>query len=219
MVENWKDVTLTYFGANGLAGIARMLLHHGKINYTDAYVKYEEWPELSKKFEMGFVPVLEVNGKQYSQSQAIWFYLARTLQLMGTNIEEEYSIISTINCIDDIGKQLVKFIYLPEGTDGSVYETAKKDAQAELSHFAKIWEKRYVSNGSGKTFFSTGLTLADFFLVYVIRNYVDGAFKAHFSETFSTSSPILYKYAYDLIEATESLKSFFESEHYIKGSI
>ena len=213
MVENWKNVTLNYFPTNGLACIARMLLHHGKVKYTNNFITKEQWPENASKFEMGFLPVLEIDGKQYSQSYAIWFYLSKNFQLMGSDNEEEYSVISTVLCMEDIKKPLMNLLSLAPGSD---VEAALKEAQAEFSHFAKIWEKRYVSNGSNKTFLASGLSLVDFFFAYIAKNYVDGFLKEQFSETFTSSAPVLYKYVSELLES-EPFKSFFESDQYFKG--
>ena len=76
---------LNYFGGNGRAVTARALLTVGKADWQNNQVKTEDWAKLKPTFEFGQMPLLEHNGKKYSQSIAINIYLAKTFKLYGKN--------------------------------------------------------------------------------------------------------------------------------------
>ena len=86
---------LHYFGMNGRAAIPRAILTYAKADWTNDAIAMTDWPKIKKSglCEFEQVPILEVDGKKYSQSNAINLYLAETFNLMGNNIEENYQII------------------------------------------------------------------------------------------------------------------------------
>ena len=69
---------LHYFETNARGVIARAILSCAKADWTNDLVKKEDWPKLKKSglCEYEQLPVLEVDGKKYSQSHAINLYLA-----------------------------------------------------------------------------------------------------------------------------------------------
>ena len=68
--------TLHYFGGNGRAIIARAILSYVKADWKNDLVKKEDWPKLktSGLCEFEQLPVLEVDGKKYCESNAIHLY-------------------------------------------------------------------------------------------------------------------------------------------------
>ena len=85
---------LHYFPVNGRAATARAILSYAKADWTNDLVKKEDWIKIKSNdlFEFGQMPILEHNGKRYSQSIAINIYLSKIFNLYGKNIEEEYEI-------------------------------------------------------------------------------------------------------------------------------
>lgn len=51
---------------------------------------------------MGQVPVLEIDGKKYSQSKAIGRYVAKLCNLYGSNEIDALEIDGTIDALDDM---------------------------------------------------------------------------------------------------------------------
>ena len=67
---------LHYFEVNGRAAISRAILSYAKADWTNDLVKNEDWPKLKKSglCEFEQLPVLEVDGKKYCESNAIHLY-------------------------------------------------------------------------------------------------------------------------------------------------
>ena len=86
--------TLHYFAGNGRAVVARAILSYVKADWTNDLINREDWPKLKQSglCEFEQVPVLEVDGKKYCESQAINLYLAETFDLLGKDAEENYQI-------------------------------------------------------------------------------------------------------------------------------
>ena len=107
--------TLHYFGGNGRAIIARAILCYVKADWTNDLIKREDWPKIktSGLCEYEQVPILEVDGKKYSQSHAINLYLAEVFNLMGKDLEENYQIRNVLMCFNDFMQPIWDFMYNP----------------------------------------------------------------------------------------------------------
>lgn len=51
---------------------------------------------------MGQIPVLEIDGKKYNQSQAILRYLAKKFKVAGGDDEEAYEIDNAVDTMTDM---------------------------------------------------------------------------------------------------------------------
>ena len=107
---------LHYFGVNGRGAIPRAILTYEKANWTNDIIKRDEWPKIKKTdlFEYEFLPVLEVDGRKYSQSNAIDIYLAETFNLMGNNKEENYQITNLLMTFDDFIRPSFHYAFTPD---------------------------------------------------------------------------------------------------------
>ena len=72
-------LTLYYFPVMARGHSIRMALHHKGVAFEDRVVSMEEWGELKPKFEYGVLPVLEVDGVNYSQQRPILRYIGKQL--------------------------------------------------------------------------------------------------------------------------------------------
>ena len=104
---------LHYFAGNGRAIIPRAILCYAKADWTNDAINYPDWPTIKKSglCEFEQVPILEVDGRKYSQSHAITLYLAETFNLMGKDIEENYQIRSLLFAIDDYNMEIWKAMF------------------------------------------------------------------------------------------------------------
>ena len=155
--------SLHYFGGKGRAAIARAILSFAKADWTNDLIKREDWPKIktSGLCEYEQVPVLEVGGKKYCESNAINLYLGETFGLLGKNAEENYQINNLLMAAEDYSKVAIA-LYLC--TDESKKPELKKNAEAKLKFLFTRFEKRYVDLGKGKYFLGDKFTLADIFL-------------------------------------------------------
>ena len=152
--------TIHYFAGNGRAMISRAILTYAKADWTNDAIKKEDWPTIKKSglCEFEQVPILEVDGKKYSQSHAIELYLAETFNLMGKDAEENYKITSLLFAIDDFQVEIWKALFSP---DESKKPELLKAACEKFKFFLGKFEKRYVDLGKHKYFLGDKFTLAD----------------------------------------------------------
>jgi len=163
--------TLHYFGGNGRAVIARALLCYVKADWTNDLIKREDWPKIktSGLCEYEQVPILEVDGKKYSQSHAINLYLAEVFNLMGKDPEENYQITNVLMCFDDFMRPIWDCMFAPDDKKPEL----KKKAEEKLKFFFGKLEKKYVDLGKGKHFIGDKFTLADIFVGTALPAAVD----------------------------------------------
>ena len=154
---------LHYFEINGRAVVPRAILSYAKADWTDDRVKMGDWPKLKKSglCEFEQLPVLEVDGKKYCESNAINLYLAETFKLMGKNTEENYQIYNLLMTFDDFMGPIFGYMFC---ADESKKPELKKQALEKFKFFLEKLDKRYVSLGKGKYYLGDHFTLADIYV-------------------------------------------------------
>jgi len=213
-MNSQDDIHLWYFQGNGKATLIRAILFLGGVKYTDHALTFEEWAKLEKPvstFEYGYMPVLTINGKAYSQSIAIANYLGKKLGFFGSNAEEEYEILNIILTFDEFSSPIItsEFMQDPE---------AKKKKLQELNEHYLTWMlpiyENKVANRKGKYVVGDKLSVADVFLAHTLdllkyRN-------EYFSENIKKYASKLNAYVDDLW--ANDLKVFRESGKYYQGT-
>ena len=159
--------TLHYFGINGRAVIPRAILTYAKADWTDDKITFDNWPKIKKSglCEFEQLPVLEVGGKKYCESNAINLYLAETFKLMGKNTEENYQIYNLLMTFDDFMKPIFEYMFCQ---DENKKNELKNKALEVYKFFLEKLDKRYVTLGKGKYFLGNHFTLADIYLASAI---------------------------------------------------
>ncbi len=150
-----------YFPGYGRAEAWRMLLTYAKVPFENVNYTQETLPELkaSGKLEFGQLPVLEVDGKFYAQSQATLRMLGKQNGLYPEDAFEAWRVDSTLDAIGDLLNAFYKAAFNPD-------EEAKKAAfEAFYSEFLPKWfgviQKRLESNTSQKHIVGDKMTIAD----------------------------------------------------------
>ena len=154
---------LHYFPVNGRAVVPRAILSYSKADWTDDRIAMQDWPKIKKSglCEFEQLPILEVEGKKYSQSNAINIYLAETFNLMGKNAEENYQITNLLMTFDDFMGPIFGYMFCK---DESKKEEMHKNALEKAKFFIGQIEKRYITLGKGKYFLGDKFTLADIYI-------------------------------------------------------
>ncbi|ESO82572.1 hypothetical protein LOTGIDRAFT_134409 [Lottia gigantea] len=83
---------LHYFDFAGRAEIARLLFHGAEREFDDVRYTEKEWAEFKPKTPFGVLPVLEIDGKMFGESHAIYNYLAKQFGFYGNNNLEQLEI-------------------------------------------------------------------------------------------------------------------------------
>lgn len=141
---------LTYFPARGKAESARYLFALADVKYEDERVTLEEWKELKPKFGLGHLPVLEVDGKQITQSGAIFRYIGRNHGLYPSDPFESAQVDVVMETMKEFDPDIQQFFR----TDDAEKEKAIKKYMEETApkRFGDL-EKLLVNNKDGKGWF------------------------------------------------------------------
>ncbi|XP_068617952.1 glutathione S-transferase 2 [Battus philenor] len=129
-------IVFTYFNLRALGEAARLLMTYGGEEFEDHRIDMEQWKEIKAKTLFGQVPILEVDGKQYAQSNAICRYLGHKYGLAGATLEEDLIIDQTVDFINDIRSKAAIVHYEP---DEAV--KAKKHEDFAKNHYPFMLEK------------------------------------------------------------------------------
>ncbi len=162
-----ENVKLIYFNANGRVGLIRAMLAYKKIPFENIMYTMEEWPSKKDNYEFKQLPQLEVNGKKLTQTIAICLYLARQLDLYPKDIYLQYHVDSLLACRDDITR-LYRKVWGKEATK----EEYKQYKEMIILYLKRI-EERYKELGSGKYYLGNDLSVADFFLGCMFKEFCD----------------------------------------------
>ena len=196
---------LHYFNINGRAALARAIFSAAKVPFENHLIEQKDWPAIkqSELCEFKQVPVLEHNGKKYSQSAAIYRYLGKLFKLFGNNLEEEYQIDSLLCTIEDMIPVMTPIIF-PNEEQKKHKEEYVKAFKEKLEFYMKVMEKRYIALGKGKYFLGDHFSLADIFIAVQLV----GAQQVLQEDLMKTVAPGLHA-IFERVKANE-LKEFYE---------
>ncbi|CDW77882.1 glutathione s-transferase [Stylonychia lemnae] len=160
-----------YFPGYGKAEPIRMLLAHAKIEFEDVHYTPETLPaaKASGNLEFGQMPVLEKDGKFYSQSQAILRFLGKELGYYPEDTYHGYLVDSTLDFINDLTNARFKANNHPE-------PETKKQLLADfyekvLSNFFLAIQKRLEANSSPDKIVGDKVTIADIALAAIAYSF------------------------------------------------
>jgi len=102
MASSPSGMKMTYFDGRGRGEILRLLLAKGGKSYEDKRVTFPEWPAIKPTTPFGSMPVLTVNGNDFSQGLALAIYLAKECGCYGANNLENLMIDQILMCREDV---------------------------------------------------------------------------------------------------------------------
>ncbi|KAF7637865.1 hypothetical protein Mgra_00002568 [Meloidogyne graminicola] len=160
---------LYYFDVRGLGEAIRLCFHYAGETFEDIRFTHAQWPNEKNKFFYGKVPVLEVDGKQLSQSGAILQFLANKFGLSGKDEWEKAKLVEIFDFYKDVYNELSSYIYTKLGfREGDVDQLKKTVFLPGIERIFPLFVKLLTQSGSG-FFVSSGLTYIDF----VLAEYFD----------------------------------------------
>ena len=173
MDSNDDTYKLYYFNANGREMIIRAILEYSKVKWEDIKVSNEEWDKMknSSQCEYGQLPILEYNGKTYSQSHSIELFLGKKFNLYGTSIDDEYQINSLLDSFDDLFIVFHAYAAPTNDEDKKNKERIKQEFIMKLEFFANVYDKHYEKNGYKKYYIGDTFSIADIFVCCVLFYY------------------------------------------------
>jgi glutathione S-transferase len=158
---------LTYFNGRGRGELIRLVFAQAGVEYEDVRVEKDKWPALKSSTPFGQLPILEFDGKTFSQSVAISRFLARKFNLAGKTELDQLQADMVIDCLEDGVKPLMAFF--GEKDEARKAELKKKYADEQLPTAYAGLESILKWNKGGDGFFvGDSLTWADLALLMFI---------------------------------------------------
>lgn len=150
---------LTYFDFNGGRGEAnRLAMAIGNIPFTDDRVTVEDWPSVKETTPFGQLPVLEVDGEQITQCNAINRYVGRLGGLYPEDPLEGLRCDEIMDAVEDVMNKIVPTLFMQD--EEQKRQEREKLAEGPIPHYVRRFGEILHSRG-GKYFAGGNLTVAD----------------------------------------------------------
>lgn len=180
---------LTYFPIEGAAEKLRLAFVMAGVEFEDNRMAFPQWQELKPKTKFGQLPMLEVDGKEMTQSAALlrWIASKGDGSLYPSDPDERYKVDEMVGMCDDLARDWGPSLYMGmRPTKFGYPEDMAKEAQMEivkalrekfiaedLPRYAKYIENAVAAGGGG---FLCGdkPTIADLNLLPQLRYYTKG---------------------------------------------
>jgi glutathione S-transferase len=149
---------LTYFDIDGgRAEPIRIVLHAAGIDFEDNRISFAEFGETRSSFRFNAVPVLEIDGKQVTQSDALSRYFGKMAGLYpGDDVQALYCD-EVLGALDDLTSSIVRTF----GLEGGELKKAREElVDGWLSVFLRGLSE-LLARGGGEYFADNRLTIAD----------------------------------------------------------
>jgi len=100
---------LVYFDFNGGRGEpVRITFHAGGIEFEDSRISYQEFGEMRKSLRFNSAPVLEVDGVQVTQSNAMCRYVGKLAGLYPDDALQALYCDEAMDAVEDLLHYLVQ---------------------------------------------------------------------------------------------------------------
>jgi len=204
-----SKICLTYFDFNARAALIRCMLTTSCCAFENKCIKMEEWGTMEKPtdiFEYGQMPVLQVDGKCFSQSVAIELMVGMELGYCGKTDEECYEVNNILCSKEDIFKIInpIMAFFMPNYEE-NLEENIKTCCQ-KLPKFLQVYCNK-VKNKRCKYLAGDCITIADMWFAQVYTVLTHPCRKDHFAECLETHAAEFCAYAEGLCK--NELKKFF----------
>lgn len=167
------EATLYYFGGRGVADQIRWVLAAGNVSFGQKVVNTRELflKMAERQLPFGQLPMLQIDGLELVQSQAIVRYIAKRCNLCGANARDEVKCDMIAGTIADaVGMALQAPFQRNHGPDK---DAAHKQAMlAKWAKFGPRFEAVLAANG-GKYLVGQSLTYADVLMVHCLTWYIE----------------------------------------------
>lgn len=157
----------TYFNFYGRGEVSRLLFAIAGVEYEDIHVDEKQWAELKPKTPFGQLPLLEVDGRVFCQSNTIARYLANKFGFAGKNELDKVQADMIVDCIVDLINPMGDIYH--EDDLNKRDEAIKKYAEGNLKiHFANLNKLLEANDGGNGFFVGDSVTWADLSWLAVI---------------------------------------------------
>lgn len=161
---------LTYFNLKGKGETIRLSFHAAGIPFEDKRIEFAEWPALKPTIFTGQLPMLEVDGKQLSESMSIARFIAREGNLLGGSSFESAKVEAVTDAVEVLLNHMAKYKWCDNPV---VKEALLKDL--EEKHFPGVIKLLEDTLADKQYFVTHKLSLAEIHFFSVFSNILEFA--------------------------------------------
>ncbi|WP_299194436.1 glutathione S-transferase family protein [uncultured Amphritea sp.] len=199
-----KKIKVTYFDIDGgRAEPIRLALHCLGQDFEDYRFQFSEFAEVRKGTPFGQVPVVELNGEQITQSNALCRYFGKQA---GLYPEDDYQALlcdEVMDVVEDISHKLSATMTMT----GEALRNAREQLVGPLTTYLKWLGARLIKQG-GEYFAENRLTIADL-KVFVVVQWLGSGMLDHLPATLvQDCAPELLAHL-DRVTSDPKIKSYY----------
>lgn len=207
-------LTLTYFDFDGGRGEpARLALSIAGIEFEDRRVPPDAWPGLKSQMPYGAMPVLEVDGRQLTQSNAINRYVGKLANLYPTDPWQAALCDEVMDAVEDIGQQIVVTFPMKDAAEKKA--ARERLAAGPISLYLSRLHAQLQQRG-GEYFADGRLTVADLRVFVWIRHLRSGALDHVPTDIVQRIGPSLERHA-ERLSADPSISAYYARRRSAQG--
>ena len=201
-----KQFTLHYFDFHGGRGeVARLVMYMAGVPFNDNRIGFADWPAAKQTMPFLAVPVLEVNGEQISQSNAINRYLGKMADLYPSDPLQALRCDEVMDAVEDLVTKVVATFDMPD-------EERKLTRQQLCEGSFKQYLERFeflLSQRGGEHFADSRLTVADLKVFIWLRSLRSGVLDHIPTDLADKYAPTLVQ-QFETIEHLPKVQSYYE---------
>ncbi|MGB8220945.1 MAG: glutathione S-transferase family protein [Polyangiales bacterium] len=198
---------LTYFDIHGGRGEpARLAMYIGGVAFEDDRISFEQFGERRTGFPFTRIPVLDVDGIQLSQCNAISRYVGKLAGLYPTDPLQAAFCDEALDAVEDIVSKIGVTFSM---TDEAERKAARKAlADGPITVYLQQLQAMLQARG-GKYFADGRLTIADLKVMVWIRNLRSGILDHVPSDLPDKVAPLLVEHL-ARIEGNPKVREYYE---------
>ena len=182
---------LTYFDIDGgRAEPIRIALHSAGIEFEDHRISFPEFGEQRSAIRFHAVPVMEIDGVQVTQSNALSRYVGKMSDLYPTDPLQALYCDEVMGAMEDLTHYVVQTF----GLEGDALKEARQQlTEGRITVFLKGTEQ-LLHRGGGQYFADARLTMADLKAFVQVRSLASGMLEHVPGDIVQTLAPDLMEH-------------------------
>jgi glutathione S-transferase len=182
------EFKLTYFDFDGGRGEPiRLAFHIGGIGFEDVRLKFPQFQEARRSFRFHALPVLEVDGRQISQSNSILRYVGKLADLYPTDDLQALCCDEAMDAVEDLSHAVGRTF----GLKGDAMKKAREELVAGRLATSIKGLDGLLARGGGEYFADGRMTVADLKVFVETRNLAKGTLDHVPTDIVETLAPAL----------------------------
>ena len=196
-----KTIKLSYFDFPGGRGEdCRIALHLAGVEFEDHRVKGPQWSDLKPSTPFGAMPVLEVNGKQLAQSNAILRLIGTRHELHPSDDWEAAQHEALMAAAEDLRTKLTPVLSIKDDT-----KQAKREEFA--NSYMQTWAANIDRQIEGPFVAGDKLNVADLKLYVLVKWFTTGGVDHVPTDVFKNAPKLMA--LYEAVQSHPKVKDWY----------